>query len=66
MPKIINPAMSNVVANGWFRANGQPQQIPRSTSMPAVMAAPYGIAELNQIVAAKYNYDIKDVQDENP
>ena len=69
MPK-INPAMYNVVAHARFRAKGHPQQIPRSTRMPAEMAAPYGVvevdcAELAQRVAVMYHDEIKDAQDEN-
>ena len=71
MPKIINPAIYCGVARDVFRAKGQPQQIPRSTSMPRTMAAPYGVVaadlyELEQRVTAMYHDEIKDTQDENP
>ena len=71
MPKIINPAIYCGVARGVFSAKGQPQQIPRSTSIPRTMAAPYGVVEadlyeLEQRVTAMYHDEIKDAQDENP
>ena len=71
MPKIINPAVYCGVTRGVFRAQGHPQQIPRSTRMPAEMAAPYGVVEvdyteLEQRVLAMYHDEIKDAQDENP
>lgn len=70
MPKIINPDMYRVIAHGVFRATGQPQQIPRSIRMPAEMAAPYGVvqldyAELEQRVTAVHPNEIKDVSDDN-
>lgn len=71
MPKFINTAIYCGVARGVFSAKGQPQQIPRSTSMPRTMAAPYGVVEadlyeLEQCATAMYHDEIKAAQDENP
>lgn len=71
MSKIIARASTGWLPMQDISLKATHKNTPRSTSMPAALAAPYGVVaveytELEQSITVMYHGDIKDAQDENP